>query len=82
MRLSILVCLGLTALSNALADTAKDWHKPLAGIPLTHTRSLAPRFHRRLEGRSSHSHVYVATEKNALAALQPNNGTLGVYFPV
>lgn len=78
MRLSILVTLGLSALVHAFSDEPpKDWHKALAGIPLTQYRALAPRFHRRLEGRSSHSHIYVATEKNTLAAIYPNNGTLG-----
>lgn len=78
MRLSVLVTLGVAAVAQAFSgDTPKDWHKALAGIPLTHTRALAPRFHRRLEGRSSHSHIYVATEKNVLAAIHPNNGTLG-----
>lgn len=83
MRLSILVTLGLSALANAFSDEPpRDWHKALAGIPLTQYRALAPRFHRRLEGRSSHSHVYVATEKNVLAAIHPNNGTLGMLSSV
>lgn len=80
MRLPLLLCLGIAAVSQALPDTIKDWHKPLAGIPITHTRSLAPRFHRRQEGRRTHSHIYVATEKNTIAALQPTYGTIGMFF--
>lgn len=80
MRIPLLLCLGAVLAAQALPDTIKDWHKPLAGIPITHTRSLAPRFHRRQEGRRTHSHIYVATEKNTIAALQPTYGTIGTFF--
>ncbi|KAF8316331.1 DUF1620-domain-containing protein [Clavulina sp. PMI_390] len=76
MRITLLLCLALSALSEALPDAIQDWHKPLTGIPITKTRSLAPRFHRRQEGRKTESHIYVASEKNVLAALHPTYGTV------
>ncbi|KAI0758760.1 hypothetical protein C8Q74DRAFT_1299849 [Fomes fomentarius] len=54
-----------------------DWHKSLAGVPLAHLDSTAPRFHRRkYEDGSSNSVVLTATQSNVLAALHSANGTL------
>lgn len=57
-----------------------DWHKPLAGVPLTHSHSLSPTFHRFSSGvqkKSTQSLVLTATHSNVLAALDAVSGNLG-----
>lgn len=57
-----------------------DWHKPQVGVPLVHSPSTAPTFHRRqYESGATRSIVLSATQSNVLAALHPNNGSLGEY---
>lgn len=58
-----------------------DWHKPLVGVPLIGALSTSPAFHRinEVDGRT-HSVVLTATSSNVLAALDPVNGTVGVYL--
>lgn len=78
MRLSAVFCLSFAVLSQALSDSLNDWHKPLAGIPLTHFRPVLPRFHRRQEGRRTESQIYFASQKNTLTALHPTYGTISM----
>ena len=55
-----------------------DWHKALAGVPLTQSAATAPIFHRRRhENGQSSSVVLTATESNVLAAFHSTNGSLG-----
>ncbi|KAF9516661.1 hypothetical protein BS47DRAFT_1340546 [Hydnum rufescens UP504] len=53
-----------------------DWHKPLVGIPLTHSISTSPRFHRIFDHKGTESRVFVATKRNTLASLDPILGTI------
>lgn len=77
----LLALLLLTVCAQALHSYeagVTDWHKSLAGVPLAHLDSTAPRFHRRkYEDGSSNSVVLTATQSNVLAALHSANGTLG-----
>lgn len=57
-----------------------DWHKAQIGVPLTHSHSLSPAFHRFGTGtakKSTKSVVLTVTSANVLAALDPVNGDLG-----
>jgi hypothetical protein len=68
-----------------------DWHKPLIGVPLTQFARTAPAFHRLSSSASSRSGsddspsgngnarslIVTATASNVLAAVHPENGTLG-----
>ena len=56
-----------------------DWHKPLIGLPLIHSTSTSPIFHRTgNKDGPTQSLVLTATERNVLGALHPDNGTLGM----
>ena len=61
---------------------AIDWHKPLVGPPLTATHHTVPTFHRTEDARSGSttSVVLTATTSNVLAALHPENGSVGMYL--
>ncbi|KAI0772317.1 DUF1620-domain-containing protein [Trametes elegans] len=78
MRLFLFLCWAVcTYALHASEAGVIDWHKPLAGVPLTHSSSTAPKFHRReLSGGSTRSNILVTTESNVLAALNPANGSL------
>jgi len=52
-----------------------DWHKRLVGVPLIGSSSTAPTFYH-ADGTSL---VITATGNNVLAALHPDNGSVGVY---
>ena len=55
-----------------------DWYKPLIGDALTGNPSLSPVFHRVGEANEpTKSYVLTATTANVLAALHPENGTIG-----
>jgi hypothetical protein len=68
-----------------------DWHKPLIGVPLTQFARTAPALHRLTSSASSPSSsdagfsenanarslIVTATASNVLAAIHPENGTLG-----
>jgi hypothetical protein len=58
-----------------------DWHQRLIGVPLSEFASLAPRFHSWSLGGSEgdESLIVTATEANALAALHPQNGSVGEF---
>ena len=51
-----------------------DWYKQLIGVPLVGSSSVAPTFHH-VNGTNL---VLAATASNVLAALHPDNGTVGV----
>lgn len=53
-----------------------DWHKKLVGVPLTSSSATAPVFHRVGE-ETTHSVILTATASNVLAAIYPDNGTVG-----
>jgi hypothetical protein len=50
-----------------------DWHKRLIGVPLLGSSFTVPNFHH-VNGTSL---VLAATGNNVLAALHPDNGTVG-----
>lgn len=52
-----------------------DWHKHLVGVPLLQSPATAPVFHR----VGSKSIILSATMSNVLAALDSDNGTVGMY---
>ena len=55
-----------------------DWYKPFIVDTLTGNAALAPVFHRVGEvNESTKSYVVAATSSNVLAALHPENGTIG-----
>ena len=57
-----------------------DWYKPLIGDTLTGNTGLSPVFHRIGEvNESTKSYVLTATSSNVLAALHPENGTIGAF---
>ena len=57
-----------------------DWYKPLIGDTLTGNPHLSPVFHRVGEvNESTKSYVLSATTSNVLAALHPENGTIGAF---
>ena len=57
-----------------------DWYKPLVGDALTGKSSLSPVFHRIEDSQgSTRSLVLTATASNVLAALHPENGTIGAH---
>ena len=71
----------LAACAHALHSSevgVTDWHKALAGVPLTQSPATAPIFHRRRhsDGQST-SIVLTATQSNVLAAFHSTNGSLG-----
>ena len=55
-----------------------DWYKPLIGDALTANPSVSPVFHRieEVDG-TTRSLVLTATASNVIAALHPENGTIG-----
>jgi hypothetical protein len=59
-----------------------DWHKRLVGVPLTSSISTAPVFHRVEKRQSTKSVVLTATGSNVLAALNPVNGSVGMWDPL
>ncbi|KAK1228286.1 hypothetical protein PQX77_008674 [Marasmius sp. AFHP31] len=52
-----------------------DWHKSHIGVPSVGSSITAPKFHR-VGGKNTQSVIISATESNALAALNPVNGTV------
>lgn len=56
-----------------------DWHKSLIGPPLTASHRTAPSFYRTEDARSgsTSSVILSATASNVLAALRPDNGSVG-----
>ena len=55
-----------------------DWYKQLIGDPLTGSAALSPVFHRVGEvNEPTRSYILTATTSNVLAALFPENGTIG-----
>ncbi|KAH9911778.1 uncharacterized protein BXZ73DRAFT_93328 [Epithele typhae] len=80
MRLTALPLLILCGCARALHSYevgVTDWHKALAGVPLTQSAATAPVFHRRtLANGGSSSVVLTATESNVLAAVHSANGSL------
>ena len=69
---------GILALHASEAGVV-DWHKPLIGVPLTHSQSLAPTFHRFSAGagrKATKSVVISATSQNVLAALDAVEGNI------
>lgn len=54
-----------------------DWHKPFIGDVLTGNPELLPVFHRIEDNGQTRSLVLSATTSNVLAALHPENGTIG-----
>ncbi|RDX49601.1 DUF1620-domain-containing protein [Lentinus brumalis] len=78
MRLFILSLLAACAQAlHSYEAGVTDWHKPFAGVPLLHSDSTSPVFHRskREDGQSS-SVVLSATQSNVLAAYHSVNGSL------
>jgi ER membrane protein complex subunit 1 len=65
-------------LTNGLHESdvgVVDWHKRLIGVPLAGSSSTAPTFYH-VNGTSL---VFTATGNNVLAALHPDNGSVGQY---
>lgn len=58
-----------------------DWHKRLIGVPLSGSSPTAPTFHRVGNSKSTKSVVLTATGSNVLTALNPVNGSVGVFDP-
>lgn len=57
-----------------------DWHKPFVGVPLVSSLSTAPTFHRLAKsGAATQSVILTATSSNVLAALNPVDGSIGMY---
>jgi hypothetical protein len=82
LLLGLLPALFITAPTNALHESevgVVDWHKSLIGVPLSGSLSTAPVFHRVDTGRETKSVVITATDSNVLAALDPVNGSVGMY---
>lgn len=85
MLLPRLLCIFIAALPTTFAIHASeagvvDWYKPLVGDTLTGNPQLLPVFHRIGDGDgnvSTRSLVLTATKSNVLAALFPENGTIG-----
>lgn len=86
LRAWLVVALGLLPLSLALHASEAgvvDWHKPLVGVPITHSQSLSPTFHRFSTGssrKSTQSVILTTTSSNVLAALDPVKGDVGAYL--
>lgn len=59
-----------------------DWHKAFIGDVLTGNPGLSPVFHRIEENGKTRSLVLTATASNVLAALHPENGTIGAFQDV
>ncbi|KAI0651032.1 DUF1620-domain-containing protein [Trametes meyenii] len=54
-----------------------DWHTPHVGVPLVHSPSTAPKFHRReYDGGATRSIILAASQSNVLAGVNPANGSL------
>ena len=72
---------GLPALAiHASEAGVVDWYKPLIGDTLTGNTHLSPIFHRVGEpDEPTKSFVLTATTSNVLAALHPENGTIGAF---
>lgn len=86
MERLLLGILWITALLNGLPTLAihaeeagvVDWHKELIGDTLTGNPALGPVFHRvGEENEATKSYVLTATTSNVLAALHPENGSIG-----
>ena len=55
-----------------------DWYKPLIGDALTGNPNISPVFHRiAAQDGQTRSLILTATASNVLAALHPENGTIG-----
>jgi hypothetical protein len=85
MRLLIpAIVLGLCLPSLALHESQVgiiDWYKSLIGVPKTSSPLSSPIFHRVGEpNQPTQSVILTATESNVLAALDPVNGSVGVFF--
>ncbi|PWN47696.1 DUF1620-domain-containing protein [Violaceomyces palustris] len=86
--LILFLALLLSKTSNALTqqDAGQiDWHVPRIGVPIISSKSatqyLTPRFHRLVRpnqdpSEKSQTAIFVATESNALGAINPRNGHL------
>ncbi|THH04236.1 hypothetical protein EW145_g5667 [Phellinidium pouzarii] len=77
----LVLTLGLFPVTLALHASEAgivDWHKPLVGVPVTHSHSLSPSFHRFSTGssKSTQSVIVTATSSNVLAALDPVLGDI------
>jgi hypothetical protein len=55
-----------------------DWHKTHIGDTLTGNPALLPTFHRTAHDGTTQSLVLSGTASNVLAALYPENGTIGM----
>ncbi|KAI5117724.1 hypothetical protein M0805_006209 [Coniferiporia weirii] len=81
-RSLLVLALGLLPVSLALHASEAgvvDWHKPFVGVPITHSHSLSPTFHRFSTGsskKSTQSVILTATSSNTLAALDPTTGDI------
>lgn len=75
----LIALFGLPALAIHSSEAGVvDWHKPLIGDALTGNAALSPIFHRLGEANeATKSYVLTATTNNVLAALHPENGTIG-----
>lgn len=72
---SILAVLASTVWALHESDVGVvDWHKHLIGVPLLQSLATAPVFHR----VGSRSLILTATANNVVAALDSDNGTVGV----
>ena len=83
LLLGLITALSIAAPINALHESEVgivDWHKSLIGVPLSGSTSTAPVFHRVDIGRETKSVVITATSSNVLAALDPVNGSVGMYI--
>ena len=80
-RACVLGICGLPALAiHASEAGVVDWYKPLIGDTLTGNPHLSPVFHRVGEpDEPTKSYVLSATTSNVLAALHPENGTIGAF---
>ncbi len=81
-NLGALLCFSFHFLSGAALHASEagvvDWHKPLIGDAITGNPTLSPVFHRLGEAdESTKSYILTATTSNVLAALHPENGTIG-----
>jgi ER membrane protein complex subunit 1 len=83
LLLGLITALSIAVPINALHESEVgivDWHKSLIGVPLSGSTSTAPVFHRVDTGRETKSVVITATSSNVLAALDPVNGSVGMYI--
>lgn len=76
------LCIGPALAVHASEAGVVDWYKPLIGDALTGNPYLSPTFHRIEElGGTTKSLVLTATTSNVLAALHPEDGSIGAHIP-